>query len=220
VTGPRLLPGPLYGLRTWLVEAGPDGERLVGAHSRTPWPAGGAWLEAACTASPPHEPPGAACTCGIYARHPDRTGAREVCAVRREVPGIVEVAGPVEVHADGLRAARGRPHALVLLPGRNAGQLERLARAYAVELLRLDGAPALLAYCRAHDLGLAEPVVAGLVGAERIAADRRRRRRRGLVTALRVGVLALALAALGLAVGRETESGKVLHGRAGEVRVP
>ena len=220
VSDAPLVPGPVFGLRTWLVEAGPDGERLVGAHSRTPWPADGAWLEATCAASPAHPPPGPACTCGIYAWHPARAAAQRVCSVRREVPGIVEVAGPVEVHADGLRAARGRPRALVLLPGRNAGQLERLARAYGAELLRLDGAAALLAHCREHDLGLAAPVVERLVGPERIAGERRRRRRAGAVTALRVGAVALALVALGLAVDRGTEHGKVLHGRAGEVRVP
>jgi hypothetical protein len=220
VSDPPLVPGPVYGLRTWLVEAGPEGERLAGAHSRVPWPAGGAWLEATCGALPAHPPPGPACTCGIYAWHPTRNAARLVCGVRREVPGIVEVAGSVEVHADGLRAARGRPHALVLLPGRNAGLLERLARAYDAELLRLDGPVALLAHCREHDLGLAAPVVERLVGTERLAGDKRRRRRRGAVTALRVAAVALAMAALGLAVDRGTEHGKVLHGRAGEVRVP
>ena len=38
------------------------------------------------------------------------------------------------------------------------------------------------------------------------------------MTALRVAAVALAMAALGLAVDRGTEHGKVLHGRAGEVR--
>jgi hypothetical protein len=57
--------------------------------------------------------------------------------VRSEVPGILEASGAIEVHADGFRAEHGRPYALVLLPGRNARQLERLAQTYEVELMRL-----------------------------------------------------------------------------------
>ena len=99
--------------------------------------------------------------CGLHAWHPTRASARRVCGLRGAVPGILEAAGAVEVHADGFRAARGGRHALVLLPRGNARLLERLAASYDAELLRLDGPDALLEHCRARGLGLAPGVVAG-----------------------------------------------------------
>jgi hypothetical protein len=220
MTDDPLVPGPIYGLRTWGVTGERGHERLTGPHRSTPWPTDGALLDAECSATPPHAPPGASCTCGLHAWHPRRTTARRVCAVRREVPGILEASGAVELHADGFRAERGRPHALVLLPGRNSPQLERLARAYDIELLRLDGPDALLAHCRDRGLGMAEGVVAELVDTERVASSRRERRRRNLRAA--VGAIA-ALALMGgiaAAVDPGPEHGKVLKGRAGEIRVP
>jgi hypothetical protein len=140
--------------------------------------------------------------------------------VRSEVPGILEASGAVEVHADGFRAERGRPHTLVLLPNRNARRLERLAEAYDVELLRLAGPRELLDHCRERGLGLAESAVAELVGTERLAADRRQRRRRGVLTGVSLAAAALVLAGIAIAVDPGAEHGKVLKGRAGEIRVP
>jgi hypothetical protein len=220
VTNPPLVPGPIYGLRSWTVSGAPGHESLTGPHRTTPWPDGGALLEAECSASPPHAPPHATCECGLHAWHPSRAAARRVCGVRREVPGILEASGGVEVHADGFRAERGRPHALVLLPGGNARRLERLAETYDAELLRLDGPDALLAHCRDRGLGLREEVIAGLVDTEAVAAGRRRRRRLGVVAV--VGAIAAAAALVGIvhAIDPGTEHGKVVKGRAGEVTVP
>jgi hypothetical protein len=215
-----LVPGPIYGLRTWRVVGAPGEERLLGSQRTTTWPVGGALLEAECSASPPHDPPGATCACGLHAWHPRRAAARRVCAVRSEVPGILEASGAVEVHADGFRAERGRPYALALLPGRNARQLERLAEAYDIELLHLHGPGELLACCRERGLGLAESVVTELVGAERLAANRRQRRRRGVLTAAAIAAVGLILAGGATAVDPGVEHGKVLHGRSGEIRVP
>ncbi len=214
-----LVPGPVYGLRSWGVAGAPGHERLVGPYRSTPWPSGGAAFKAECSATPPHEPPGTACACGLHAWHPSRAAARRVCSVRREVPGILEAWGAVEVHADGFRAERGRPHALVLLPTGNARRLERLAGTYDADLLRLDGPDALLAHCRARGLGLAEGVVAQLVGTEGLAAGRRERRRRGVLTAVGVAAV-LVLGGVAVVVDPGAEHGKVLHGRSGEVRVP
>ena len=177
-------------------------------------------LDAVCSVTPPHSPPGATCTCGVHAWHPSRAAARRVCGVRGDVPGIVEASGAVEVHADGFRAERGRPHALALLPNRNARQLERLADAYEIELLRLDGPDALLAYCSDHGLGFSEGVVAELVGTDKLAADRLRRRRRGALAVVWVVVVALVLGGIAFAVHPEVQHGKVLKGRGGEIRVP
>jgi hypothetical protein len=220
VSDTPLVPGPIYGLRTWAVAGAPGHERLTGPHRSMAWPTGGEPLEAQCSATPLHSPPGATCECGLHAWHPSRAAARRVCGVRREVPGILEASGAVEVHADGFRAARGRPHALVLLPGGNARRLERLAEAYDLELLRLDGPDALVAHCRDRGLGLDEAAVAELVGPARLAAGRRERRRRGLLAAVVVAAVGLALAGIAVAVDPGTEHGKVLKGRAGEVRVP
>lgn len=108
----------------------------------------------------------------------------------------------------------------MLLPNGNARRLERLAEAYELELLRLDGPDALLAHCRERGLGLSEAAVAQLVDTERVEARRRERRRRGLVTAAVAAVVALALAAIAVAVDPGVEHGKTLNGRAGEIRVP
>jgi hypothetical protein len=217
---PPLVPGPIYGLRTWGVAGETGDERLTGPQSSTPWPAGGALLEAQCTVRPPHEPPGTDCDCGLHAFHPRRASARRVCGLRGQVPGILEASGAVEVHPDGFRAARGRPSALVLLPNRNARLVEQLASTYDAELLRLDGPDALLAHCRAHDLGLAPDVVAELVGHERMREGRREHRR--LVRRFAAGwaVFLVLVAGYVVIANPHTQHGKVLHGRTGEVRVP
>ena len=143
-----------------------------------------------------------------------------MCGFRGEVPGILEASGAVEVHADGFRAERGRPHALALLPNGNARRLERLAEAYELEVLHLDGPDGLLAHCRDRGLGLSEGVVAELVGPEKLAADRRRRRRRGVLAAVWIVVVALLLGGIAVAVHPEVQHGKTLKGRSGEIRVP
>jgi hypothetical protein len=215
-----LVPGPIYGLRTWAVTGKPGHERLTGPLRTTPWPDGGALLVAECSVTPPHTPPAASCDCGLHALHPTRSAARRVCGVRREVPGILEASGAVEVHPDGFRAQRGRPHALVLLPGRNTRLLERLAETYDARLLRLSGPGALVAYCQEHGLGLPEDVVAGLVDTERVAAGRRRRRRRAALAVVAAIVAAIAVAGIVNAIDPGTEHGRVLKGRGGEVTVP
>jgi hypothetical protein len=220
VSNAPLVPGPIYGLRTWTVSGEPGHERLTGPHRTTPWPDGGALLDAECSVTPPHAPPHATCECGLHAWHPSRASARRVCGVRREVPGILEASGAVELHPDGFRAQRGRPYALVLLPGRNARRLERLAEAYDAELLRLDGPDALAAHCRDRGLGLDEDVVAELVGAEPAAVRRRRRRRRGVLAAVGVATVAVALGGIAVAVDPGTDHGKVVKGRGGEFTVP
>lgn len=220
MTDPPLVLGPVYGLRTWLVGGSPGAERLVGVHVPTPWPEGGAELHAVCTVTPAHVPPVAACTCGLYAWHPSRAAARRVCGVRREIPGILEASGALEVHDDGFRAAHGRPYALVALPGRNVALIERLAAAYDADVLRLRRPEDLADHCAEHGLGLPPAVVERLVGRDRVERGRRDRRHRAIAAALRVAALVLALAVIGAVAHGHTEHGKILHGRAGEVRVP
>ena len=188
-----LLPGPLYGLRTWRVVKEDGRERLTAPQRGTVWAAGG-WLEATCGEG--HAAPAADCRCGIHAWHPTRAAARRVLASRFDLPGIVEANGAVEVHDDGFRAERARPYAFVRLPGRNPFLIQRLSAIYGAEVLDLRRPEELLAICRERRLGLPEPVVAELLGAETMAERRRERARMRRNAILRMVATMLVLAAL------------------------
>lgn len=207
-----LIPGPLYGLRTWRVVIEDGVERLAAPHRGTTWPAGG-WLEASCERFH-HAAPAAGCDCGVHGWHPRRSTARRVLATRREVPGIVEADGATEVHHEGFRAERARPYALALTPGRNEQQIRRVASEYGVEVIEVSGADALLAWCNARGLGLSEAVVSELV-----PADLPERKSGALRFAAAVAIAAILVLA-GLQFIPEPEHGKVLNGRTGEIRTP
>lgn len=211
-----LVPGPLYGLRKWTVVGGLGSERLAGPQSAVSWPAGAAWLEAACPVG--HAAPARDCDCGVHAWHPRRRWARRILAVRREIPGIVEASGPIELHEDGFRAQRARPYALVLARGRNPALVRRLADAYRAPVIEAAGPDALVAWCRARGLGLEEGVVAELLGP---AGEqyRQARVRRAWAARLRTAA-ALAAVALLLALGliaTDSPGDRVLFGRTGEI---
>jgi hypothetical protein len=86
-----------------------------------------------------HAAPAPWCECGIHARHPRRASARRVLASRREMAGIIEAGGAVEVHDEGFRAERARPRAFLLSPGRNPKQIGRLAATYRAEVVYPGG---------------------------------------------------------------------------------
>ena len=143
-------------------------------------------------------------------------------AGRFEQPGIVEVAGQVELQHDGLRAERARPYAFVVTPGRNARLAERLAGRYDATVVRVADADALLDWCHERGLGLDERTVDDLLGpenaSERIRSQRRRRRRDVLRVAAAV-TLSGALLAAGLVFASGPPSGPVF-GRTGRVTAP
>jgi hypothetical protein len=207
-----LISGPLYGLRTWRVVAEDGVERLAAPHRGTTWPTGGEWLEATCDR---HPAPAAGCDCGIHGLHPRRSSARRVLATRRDVAGIVEAEGAVEVYEDGFRAERGRPYGLVVVPGRNADQIGRLAKAYGVDVIEVSGADALLAWCAERGLGLSDRVVADLV-----EPSEKRPRKSGALRFIAAVAVAALLVVAGIELIPEPESGKVLKGRSGEIRTP
>ena len=197
-----LVPGPLYGLRTWRVVVHDGRERLFAPQRGTPWTLGRGWLQATCGEG--HAAPAADCRCGIHAWHPRRASARRVLRSRFDLPGIVEADGAVELHEDGFRAERARPYAFVRLPGRNPFLIDRLAAAYGAEVIDLRRFEELLAVCRERRLGLQEPVVEELLGAEAIEERRRARARQRRNDALRVVAALLVvtlLYALALATG-------------------
>jgi hypothetical protein len=188
-----LLPGPLYGLRTWRVVVEDGRERLSAPQRGTVWASGG-WVEASCPEG--HTAPDADCRCGIHAWHPRPASARRVLASRFDLPGIVEVDGAVEVHDEGFRAARARPYAFIRLPGRNPFLIERLGATYGAEVLDLRRPEELLAICRERSLGLTEPVVVDLIGAEAYEALRRERARARRNAIVRIALVVLILVAL------------------------
>jgi hypothetical protein len=206
-----LVPSPVYGLRAWTVVGEAGSERLAGPHRSVGWPLEGEWLESTCELG--HASPAPDCACGIHAWHPRRRWARRAMAARRAVPGIVEASGVVEVHADGFRAQRARPYAL-MDTGWHPALVHRLAAVYGVPVVEAGSPAALVDWCRARDLGLEEAVVAELLGP---AAEPRRRTRsdalRVAAAVAAVGVLLL----LGLAA-TDSPGDRPLHGRAGEVQ--
>jgi hypothetical protein len=227
MTAPPLVPAPVYGLRTWRVvadyelEGGGDGERIAGPYQGPHWPAAGAWFLARCAQGTDHTAPDRACGCGVHAFHPSRQSARRVLSGRRDVAGIVEAHGAVEVHDDGFRAERARPYAFVVTPGRNANLVRRLGEAYHARVLEIERPDELLAYCRAHGLGLDESVVLDLLGREQTLARRLAERKRVHAYALRtaavvIGVAIVLLLGLQFAVEPPDHS---LYGRTGEVPV-
>jgi hypothetical protein len=218
-----LVPGPLYGLRTWTVVSADGCERLAGLHHGGEWPIGGAWLDAACATAGEHPSPAPDCGCGIHAWHPTASSARRVMASRRELAGVVEARGAVEVHEEGFRAERARPHALVVSRDRNGRLVRRLAENYGTEVIEARRPGDLLAWCRERGLGLDEHVVAELLGGPGWVASRRRwRRTRRRNNALRVGaavVLATVSVGLGAHFAVDAPGPKTLYGRTGWVHV-
>jgi hypothetical protein len=219
VTDTPLVAGSLFGLRTWRVIADDSGEVLSGPLYGAPWPAGGEWLRADCELG--HRAPGADCDCGVHAWHPRPRSARDVLAVRGVIPGVLEAQGPVEVHEEGFRAQRGRPYALVAVPGRNALLVRRLAERYDAAVIETSRPEEVLAFCHEHRLGMDEGVVADLLG---IDLDERKRAklRKARLDALRfVAAFAIAvlLVVVGLAVLTDPPGPRTLYGRTGPVHV-
>jgi hypothetical protein len=219
VTDAPLIPASLYGLRSWRWASDDAGEWLTGVTHRVRWPSGGQWARAACESGGAHEAPDPGCDCGIYGLHPRRSAAARVLARRAEVPGIVEAAGAVELHEDGFRAERGRPYALVVLPGRNARLIERLAWRYGAEVVRVRGPDTLLAWCRDRGLGLDQRLVDDLLGPEalRRREARRREARRGVVRIVAALLAAVVLMIVGAHYVTDTP-GHDVYGRTGKVQ--
>ena len=216
---PALVPSPLYGLRTWSVAGERGAERLAGPRQGTPWPYDGAWLEARCEEL--HAAPAPGCDCGIHAWHAGAHGARRVLALPREIPGVVEAEGAVELHHDGFRAERARPYALFAGPHANARLVRRVADAYGIDAVAVHDPDAIVAWCRARGVGLAPDVLERLLGPDVVAEARRVRRRRARTFGLRI---AAALAAIAVLVGvgiaaTDSPGDRTLNGRAGEIRV-
>jgi hypothetical protein len=214
-----LLATPVYGLRTWTITGTPGEERLTGPHRGEPWPTGGTWLEATCPRGEGHAAPASACDCGIHAWHPRSRAARRIFATRRELPGVVEASGAIEVHEEGFRAERARPYALFLARGRNARLAHRLAGTYDVPLVEVGGPDDVLRWCSERGLGLAPPVVAELLGVDELDAQRRARRAKGRANVLRLAaaiVVAVLLVVVGL-LATDDPGDRTLSGRAGEV---
>jgi hypothetical protein len=221
VTDEPLVPGPLYGLRTWAIVSEDGHERLAGPHKGVQWPPGDGWFAATCT-SGNHRPPERDCHCGVHAWHPTRANAKRVLASRRELAGVVEARGAIELHEDGFRAEEARPHALVASRERSAKLVRRLAESYHAQVVEVSRPEDLLAWCRERGLGLDESVVAELLGPDRLhkSAERRRIARRNnwlrLAAALAISAI---LIVLGSQLLQDPKGPHTLYGRTGEIHV-
>lgn len=174
-----LVPGRVYGLRSWAVASKEGEDGLEAPFTGVRWPSGGDPIEARCLASADHQPPSAECTCGIYAFHPGEDSARELYWALRQDPrnpsavhaiGIVEAWGSLEVHDSGFRAEYARPHALVLFERTAqpdyARRIERLADTYHADLVRVRDPEGLRRHCVENDLGLNDQAMARMLGPE------------------------------------------------------
>jgi hypothetical protein len=218
VSDEPLVPGPLYGLRTWIVVSEAGHERLRGLHRGGEWPAGDGWLAAQCP-SGGHRPPGRECACGIHAWHPTLHNARRVLASKAAVAGVIEARGAVEVHEDGFRAERARPHAFVSTRSRNPKLVRRLAEIYDTRVVEVRRPQELVAWCRERGLGMDERVVAELLGPDWIEQSARRKRVRRRNNVLRVAA-AVVLSAIMVALGAQLadpDGPRTLYGRTGEI---
>jgi hypothetical protein len=222
VTAHPLLPGRLYGLRTWRVVDSDGHPRLAGPYQNMPWPAAGEAVEAVCADGGAHDAPAHDCQCGVHALHPRRHSARRVLAGRLDVPGVVEAWGDVELHESGFRAAYGRPYALILQPGRNERLIRELAREYKAEVIELRKPAELLDHCRRRELGLEEHVVDELLAPGHAQQRRRARRRQARTNVLRVAaavIIGLVMFALGQQLFEDPHGPEVLSGRTGAITV-
>ncbi len=205
----------LFGLRFWKVIPDEGGEALAGPHQRTPWPPGGRWLHAQCPKG--HVAPAPGCDCGVHAWHPRPWSARDVLATRGTVAGIVEAQGAIEVHEEGLRAARARPCALFMTPGSNQALIRRLADRYGASLVEVRGPRALLAYCREHDIGMNAAVVSELLGIGDPSERRRARFRRDALRVVAALMISALITVLGLQFMPDPPGPRTLFGRTGEI---
>jgi hypothetical protein len=223
VTDEPLVPGPLYGLRTWIVVSEDGRERLAGLHHGGEWPPGDGWVDASCSSGQAHRPPVRDCECGIHAWHPRPKSAKRVLASHFELPGVIEARGAVEVHEDGFRAERARPHALVATRDRNVKLVRRLAEIYGAEVVEARSPRELLAWCRERRLGLDESVVAELLGGpgwlEKSRQAKRLRRRNNVLRVAAALVLATVMVVLGAHFAVDPDGPRTLYGRTGEVHV-
>jgi hypothetical protein len=140
-----------------------------------------------------------------------------VLAPRGTVAGIVEARGAIEVHEDGIRAARARPYALLLTPGCNEAMIRRLAERYGASLVEVRGPRALLAHCREHDIGMGEDVVSELLGTGDPDERRRARLRNDALRLVAALAVATLLVVLGLQVTADPPGDHTLFGRTGEI---
>lgn len=172
------VPGRIHGLRGWsLYEEGPF--RRLGSRTRAMiWPPNDNMV-AACLGSEysaAHPAPAPGCHCGIHAHHPFGAGV-EVLAESLATPesgfangigwtvyGVISAWGRVEVHADGFRAERARPVALLI--ARNwhdttyGRAIEETAAEYVLPVIIVEPDPkAIAAACAERWPGLAPALV-------------------------------------------------------------
>ena len=96
------------------------------------------------------------------------------------------------------------------------------AEAYRAEVVEVDGAGAVLAFCRERGLGLDESTVSQLLGplvAEERRRTRRARTRRDALRLVAVIAVSALLVVAGLEVVKDPPGERVINGRTGEIHI-
>ncbi|MGH2992784.1 MAG: hypothetical protein ACRDL1_04530 [Solirubrobacterales bacterium] len=170
---PPLIAGAVHGIRTWSMLWTRGGDVALAGFGGYEWEGGGRATRAECDAHSAGRAPDPECGCGLYALHP-RAGAEGRLALEpsaawndRQVTGIVEAWGTVELHADGFRAEYARPVALLLLSDWEGSDyatlVHRLAGRHGARVLCIRDPAEVIAYCGRRNLGLAEGTVRSLL---------------------------------------------------------
>ena len=167
-----LIPGRIYGLRTWRVRWSAGRPVLSGVFQSAPWADALEPTRARCRGRggerSKHRAPAPDCRCGIYAMHPAQIGewfemTRRPFDWGPSVHGIVEAWGRVELHEDGFRAEYARPHAMVHVEGYGSWTESReVAEALGIEHLVFENVADVGEYCERHGLGMDNATVAEL----------------------------------------------------------
>ncbi len=180
-----VVPGRVYGLRTWRVRWSAHRPILSGVFQASTWSHGLDATQAKCRGrarGTRHEAPHPGCRCGIYGMHPAQIGqwfemTRKPFDWGPSVHGIVEAWGRVELHEDGFRAEYARPHAIVHVEGYGDWSGSRkVAEGLGVEHLVFSSVAEVRRYCDRNGLGMDAGTVGdlnpeiGLLGPEPRAA--------------------------------------------------
>ena len=180
-----LVPGRIYGLRTWRVRWSAERPILSGVFQSTAWAGGLEATRARCRGKGRnHEAPAPGCRCGIYGMHPSQIGewfemTRRPFDWGPSVHGIVEAWGRVELHEDGFRSEFARPFAIVHVEGYGDWSLSlQVANGLGIEHLVFESVADVAAYCERHGLGMDAGTIADLnpvmLGPERREPEERR----------------------------------------------
>lgn len=184
-----VIPGVIHGLRQWSIYSEGSRLRLGSLNPSFIWPldeiVDAACRRRNCFEEEPeeHDPPGAGCSCGVYAFHPSgREGqALAESVVAPEGPGgpdgegwpaygVISAWGRIEVHEEGFRAQHATPVALLI--GKDwhdsewGAAIDALGREYGLAVVEIDDPTEVEQVCAERWPGLTDELVTELLVGE------------------------------------------------------